>query len=135
MLKFASCKISRIMIIVITWGLTQSRVCLFVFQYWKKEPHNHIPILLFHKFKINLSIHSGRLKLITEKLRNLSESDWRQNAVITITNYLEYFRKIQDPGQTLRRTKNNLQTCHFKFAVELLQCCMLCILLCSVCSC
>ena len=61
--------------IVITytyWGLTQA---LFVFMFWNKEPLNHIPILVFHKFKINLSIHSGRQKLITQirTFHNLSE--------------------------------------------------------------
>ena len=61
-----SCKISRIIVIVITshslhWrlGLTQGLfVSLYILEQGTTEPHNHIPILLFHKFKINLSIHS-----------------------------------------------------------------------------
>ena len=56
------------------WELTQG---LFVFLYWKKEPTHHIPILVFHKFKINLSIHSGRQELVIRKIPNLWEYDWR----------------------------------------------------------
>ena len=72
--------------IVITytyWGLTQA---LFVFMFWNKEPLNHIPILVFHKFKINLSIHSGRQELITE-IRTIPITF--QNLTGLLTNYLE----------------------------------------------